>query len=171
MKLDARKYREALSKFGPKAAIFFTPPPKFRRWLEQKRLPRPLIRFLVANSLRSIVPFPGGSGGMWTPARIMIGNDEEPTLLDNGLFALGSAINGDIIVVDLTEDRVGFVSHDELWEHAPTNVRDIFVPVDQTLHEMLAGISLELWEWMAGTRTSRNYPVDYSSALVRGQRH
>lgn len=169
MKLDARKYREALSNLGPRPAVFVDAPPEFRRWLEEKRLPSSLVEFLIVNAVNDNIPFPGGSGGVWTPEDIMSLNERDSAILDGGLIALASAINFDFIVVDLAEgtDQVGFVSHDELWEDSPANVRDVYVPVDESIHEILDGISRELREWMAGTRTSPNYPIDYYSALDR----
>lgn len=170
MQLDATQYRLALANLGSKAAVFTDPPAHFRNWLVEKGLPGPLVDFLVANSIQSELPFPGGSGGMWTPEDIMELNDQESAILACGLLGLGNAINGDFIVLDLAPgtDSVGFVSHDELWgRNPPADVREIYSHVDNSIHEMLAGISLELREWQAGLRTTPDYPIDYGGALDR----
>ena len=171
MMLDSQKYREALSNLGPESAVFVEPPIHFREWLNEKRLPTELANFLVSNAIRDELPFPTGCGGMWTAQEIMELNDQEPAILGGGLFAVGNAINGDFIVLDLAEGAhgAGFVSHDELWEGPPRPVREFYVAVSESIHEMLAGISSELRAWIAGSRTGSNFPIDYCSALERTQ--
>lgn len=171
MKLNAQEYREALFHLGPEPPVFTQPSDSFREWLREKRLPVALMEFLIANSVRDNVPFPDGCGGVWAPEDIMALNDQESSILGSGLFAVGNTINGDFIVIDLLQDsQVGYVSHDELWENRPANVRQIFAVVDETIHGVLVGISSELREWIAGTRTTANYPIDYSGALERQQK-
>jgi len=160
VKLDPRKYREILSGLGPVAPVFTKPDDKFREWLSEKRVPTALATFLIENAVCKDVPFEGGCGGMWTPEDIMALNDQESAILACRLLALGNSTNGDFIAIDLTEgiDEVGFVSHDELWENPPGGVREIFIPVDKSIHEMLAGMS-----------GPDDYPADYSSAIERRQ--
>jgi hypothetical protein len=171
MRIDSPRYRDALSNLGPEPAVFTEPPTRFREWLNEKRLPTEFAEFLAGNTICDNLPFADGAGGIWTPADMMTLNDQESAILASGLFAVGNAINGDFIVIDLTEgnDQVGFVSHDELWENPPANVREIFVPVDRSIHEMLVGISSQLRAWMAGGSDEPNYPIDYCSALERKQ--
>jgi hypothetical protein len=169
MKLNSLKYRQALADLGPVSPTFCDPPAEFRNWLDAKGLPTALKDFLIANAVSAGLPFPGGSGGVWTPADIVILNDQESAMLADGLLAVANAINGDFIVVDLAEgvDQVGFVSHDELWERSPPPVRSIFAPVDASIHELLAGISHELRAWQGGPGEKRGYPIDYCSAIQR----
>jgi hypothetical protein len=173
MKLDSRQFREVLSNLGREAAVFTEPPIHYREWLMQRRLPTELVEFLVVNAVSDIVPFPNGCGGMYPPRIIMARNDEVPEVLACGLFVVGSAINGDFIVVDLLEgtDQAGFVCHAEFFGNPGINVREIFVPVDKSLPDMLAGMSGELHKWIGGKNAEQpdDYPTDYYSALDRAE--
>jgi hypothetical protein len=174
MLLDSAKYRSALSALGPRPANFVVPPPVFQEWLEAKSLPPALVRFLIENAVSEGLPFASGTGGMWTPDNIMALNDQESAILAAGLLAIGNTGNGDFIVIDLAEgvNGVGFVSHDELWDAAPTNVREIFISVDESIHLLLNGMASEdrRWKEASERQKERKYPVDYCSALVRKDR-
>lgn len=172
MKLNSQKYREALSKLGPTPAVFVEPPIHFREWLNAKLLPPVFVDFLVGNAIRDELPFPGGGGGAWTPQDMVDLNDQEAAILAGGFFAVGNAINGDFIVINLAEgcDEAGFVSHDELWEGPPRPVREFYVAVAESIDEMLAGISSRLRACITGSKISSNYPIDYCDALEREER-
>jgi hypothetical protein len=173
MALNAQKCRDALADLGPERPLFNDPPGDFRAWLAQKQLPADVVEFLLLTAVAENVPFPNGSGGMWTPRDIMVLNDQEADILAGSLLAVGNSTNGDFIVIDLRDEQrqAGFVGHDELarnYEEARSwgNVREIFAPVADSLDEMLAGMSDdhwkalrdETWEW-------GRYPRDYCDAL------
>lgn len=178
MKLNSERFREILAGLGPKPAVFTRPPDGYREWLVEKRVPPELVKFLVDNALGDIAPFPNGCGSMWTPDGVMAFNTKAPELLGCGLFAIGSAVNGDYIVIDVTPgtDRAGFVCHAEywhdFWEHPEVNVRKIFIPVDNSIHELLTGMSDELHGILDGTKDPERpdaYPTDYYAAEERQQ--
>ena len=169
MALNSQKYRDALAHLGQKRAVFTDPPEAFHAWLTEKQLPGDLVEFLLGTALAAAVPFPNGSGGMWTPRDVMDLNDQESAILSAGLFAVGSAVNGDFIVIDLRDERrqAGFVGHDELAESSSGDVRAIFVPVADSIDEMLVGMSGALWECFRSDAGEQNsYPCDYCDALT-----
>ncbi|HEY3965395.1 MAG TPA: hypothetical protein VGM05_12640 [Planctomycetaceae bacterium] len=162
MKLDAQKYREILRDSGSVTPTFAAPDEKFREWLSQKRVPLPLVEFLIENAVRDEVPIDSGCGGMWTPEGIMENNDQKSAILASGLLAVGHSIIGDFIAIDLTEgiDEVGYVSHEELRGDPPADIRDIFDPVAASIHEMLAEMAAE----------SDDYPAAQERRELRGGR-
>lgn len=167
MKLDPAKYRRALEQLGPERAQFIVPPTSFAKWLVDHAIPKEIATTLLENSFGNNLPWPNGCGGMW-PVQDIVGlNDQEASLLAAGLLAVGSAINGDFIVLDLLDPdhRAGFVSHDELWEHPPQDARTIYLPVADSLDEMLFGISRALRECMANEEIDEpSYPIDGNDA-------
>jgi hypothetical protein len=173
MALNAQKYRDALTHLGHEKPVFIDPPGAFRIWLAEKQLPGDVVEFLLGTAVAENVPFPNGCGGMWTPRDIMVLNDQESDILAGGLLAVGNSINGDFIVIDLRDDQrqAGFVGHDELarnYEAARSwgDVREIFVPVADSLHEMLVDMSGVLWAYFRGETSEQNhYPCDYCDAL------
>ncbi|SHI37811.1 hypothetical protein [Clostridium intestinale] len=52
-----------------------------------------------------------------------------------GLLIIGSGLNGDLIVFDLINQKVGYVFHDDLWEDESINPRDIFISLNCTIGE------------------------------------
>ena len=174
MALSAQGYRDALTHLGHEQPVFIDPPAPFRKWLAEKQLPCDVAEFLVGTALAAHVPFPNGCGGMWTPRDIMVLNDQESDILGGGLLALGTAVNGDFIVMDLHSElrQAGFVGHDELarnYEEARAwrDVREIFVPVAASLDEMLVCMSVALWGYFRGEAPEQSlYPCDYCDALL-----
>lgn len=53
--------------------------------------------------------------------------------LEADLLIIGSGLNGDFIVVDLNNLKVGYVFHDDFWEDSSINPRDIFINLDCTI--------------------------------------
>lgn len=49
------------------------------------------------------------------------------------LLIIGSGLNGDLIVFDLNNLKVGYVFHDDLWEDDSANPRDILVSLNCTI--------------------------------------
>ena len=52
-----------------------------------------------------------------------------------GLLIIGAGLNGDLIVLDLNNLKIGYVFHDDLWEDDSINPRDIFVSLNCTIGE------------------------------------
>ena len=175
MPLNAQNYRHALTRLGHEEPVFIDPPADFRKWLAEKQLPGDVVEFLLGTSVADNVPFPNGCGGMWTPRDIRVLNDQESELLAGGLLALGNAINGDFIVIDVRDEwrQAGFVGHDELarsYREARSwrDVREIFVPVAASLDVLLMGMAGALWaHYRGGAPEKKRYPCDYCDALKR----
>ena len=52
-----------------------------------------------------------------------------------GLLIIGAGLNGDLIVLDLNNLKIGYVFHDDLWEDDSINPRDILVNLNCTIGE------------------------------------
>lgn len=72
---------------------------------------------------------------------------------ENGLFIIGSGLNGDLITINLKNQYIGYVFHDELWEEDYDVIEDIYV-------ELPFGIEEFLTMAIAG----EEYPIDGSMA-------
>ncbi|WP_326514197.1 hypothetical protein [Clostridium intestinale] len=55
--------------------------------------------------------------------------------ISEGLLIIGSGLNGDLIVFDLINQKVGYVFHDDLWEDESINPRDILISLNCTIGE------------------------------------
>lgn len=75
--------------------------------------------------------------------------EENKRCIDNGLLIVGSGLNGDAIVVDLNNEEVGYVFHDELWEDEKVSPRDIFISLECNVSE-----------FYHNSLTIEDYPVD-----------
>jgi hypothetical protein len=175
MALDSQKYRDALAHLGDEQPVFVKPSAAFRAWLAKNRLPADVVDFLLKNAISKSLPFAGGAGGIWSLSDIMVLNDQEWSFLKGGFLAVGNAVNGDFIVVDLRDKRrrAGFVGHDELAgnyseaAHLQDDPRAIFVPVDDSLDGFLSGVSDSLRHSLRSDPLGQHdYPIDYCDALT-----
>lgn len=152
MRLMAELFRAAIGRLrGGEMVVFGADAPEFREWLQQRSLPAALVQFLLENSLSRHVSF-NGVGGMWTPADIIEWNEQEEALYPAGLIAVGSATNGDPIVIHFLEGAglAGFASHDLLCDEESQN---FYLPVARSIGEMLHGMT-----------TVEDFPRDYWDA-------
>ncbi|MCP8970103.1 hypothetical protein [Ectobacillus ponti] len=69
--------------------------------------------------------------------------------MDDGLLIVGSGLNGDAIVVDVNNEEVGYVFHDELWEDEAVRPREIFI-----------SLACSIAEFYYHSLTMDGYPVD-----------
>lgn len=58
-------------------------------------------------------------------------------------------MNGDFIVLDLENLKVGYVFHDDLWEDESVNPRDIFI-----------NLNCSIGEFYYNAVTVKDFPVD-----------
>ena len=61
--------------------------------------------------------------------------EENKKCISNGLLIIGSGLNGDFIVIELSTLKVGYVFHDEIWENESANVYDSFISLNCTIGE------------------------------------
>ncbi|MEH7238884.1 hypothetical protein [Bacillus sp. JJ1562] len=61
--------------------------------------------------------------------------EEHKRCIDNGLFIIGSGLNGDPIVLDINTNKTGFIFHDELWEDKEINPKEIYISLECSLPE------------------------------------
>lgn len=80
--------------------------------------------------------------------------DEQSTICTkNNLLVIGYGLNGDLLTFSLSNSKVGYVFHDELWEETFDEFEDIYV-------EMPFGIE----EFLEMAIENRNYPIDGTMA-------
>jgi hypothetical protein len=173
MALNSQRYRASLTRLGDEQPVFVEPSAAFRTWLVAKRLPEDVVEFVSENAIAENLAFRTGSGGMWPPQDIVDLNEQESSFLAGGFLAVGNTITGDFIVIDLRDPgrRAGFVGHDELAgnyaeaQHLKDDPRAIFVPVADSLDELLAGVSAALGEGFASDPPGQHsFPIDYCDA-------
>jgi len=82
--------------------------------------------------------------------------DENQACINNGLIIIGSGLNGDPIVLDLTTLTVGYVFHDELWEQES----DDYNPKEHSFIDLKCSIGA----FYLNIVTIDNYPVDAHQA-------
>lgn len=73
----------------------------------------------------------------------------------SGLLIIGSGLNGDPIVVNLSNGKVGYLCHDELWESETS-------PDIASLH---CELPYSLGDFYLGAVISEDFPVDFDEAL------
>ncbi len=61
--------------------------------------------------------------------------EEHKRCIDNGLLIIGYGLNGDPIVIDLNNKKIGYIFHDELWENEDVNPRDIYICLECSIPE------------------------------------
>lgn len=59
------------------------------------------------------------------------------------LLIIGSGLNGDLIVFDLNNLKVGYVFHDDLWEDDSINPRDILVSLNCTIGQFYYNLMID----------------------------
>jgi len=164
--IDHKKYREAILSFSSADITFEAPPAIFVEWLEQRKLPLDLSQFLIENALSEDVPLPGGAGAVWSPQTIMCRNDERPGLSTCSLLAIASAGNGDLIALDFDPNPtcIGFISYAEIGDCLASEIRSVYIPVAEPIHDFFRLMTEALQEWATTLADNPEYPVDYYSA-------
>jgi hypothetical protein len=156
MRIKPELYRKAVLQLPGKHRPQFTlGKVEYQKWLVEANIPSDLIQFLVQNALEAHAPFLD-CGGIMTPEDIMMTNTRENALLSSGLLQVGSAINGDPIVIDFTVvlGQTGYVSHDALWDPPGlSDPRTYFAPSARSIGEFLHGLT-----------SDDDFPIDYDSA-------
>lgn len=105
----------------------------------------------------------GGEVGCYTLYSVeeCLVNDDLPKLIDAGMFPIGYAANGDLLVLCFTEEKcaVGLVSHDLLWEE------------DCDPHKAYAKVTGSIDEFLWRASEGRYLPVDYYAATELLEMH
>ena len=124
-------------------------------WLNQSELPVELKAFLSGNSPKTELW--AGAGAIFEEKAIVKWNDDFPAPVKSGLLIIGSAANGDHIVLDFLEGHgaVGYLNHEQ--DVSVCEPRDFFVPVAKSIGEFLTEINDE----------DATLPEDYFEAVER----
>lgn len=83
-------------------------------------------------------------------------NVEFPRVIQAGLFIIGSAPNGDLIVVDLEKSpgAIGYLMHEQMY--SVQDIRSVFVPICGSVGEFISRINAD----------ERDLPNDYFEAIA-----
>lgn len=134
--------------------------PEVAQWLQSlHRLPPHFVSFLTDHSPKTELW--AGAGCVFDEATIMRRNTDFPGALQAGLFIIGSAPNGDLVVVDTEKSAgaVGYLMHERMYSEQ--NLRSLFIPICDSIGEFLSRINAD----------EHGLPNDYFEAVaVRGQR-
>jgi hypothetical protein len=71
----------------------------------------------------------------------------------NNLLVIGCGLNGDLLTVNLSNSKVGYVFHDELWDETYEMFEDIYVEMP-----------FEIEEFIRKAIENKNYPIDATMA-------
>jgi hypothetical protein len=135
MKASADEFRDAVEGFaGTKKGIWRKPSEKFVTWLADKRIPRWLQHQLVSGALAKTTHV--GVAYFYQPSRILKDTSKYPEMLRHGFLQIGSAFDGDPLVVQFRGDRgaTGYLSHEALWCDADER-EVLFLKVASTIGE------------------------------------
>jgi hypothetical protein len=153
MKIDQEKFTKAISKLPdePYKTVLYG---ENEKWLNEVGVPKELLDFFNEYSFKSFVKF--NKVTFNSPNEIVHENTEEQNqkIYEQGLLIIGSGLNGDPIVVNLTNGNTGFVSHDSLWEQGETvDVNEIYKELNESLGS-----------FFYKSMTDPEFPVDYYEA-------
>jgi hypothetical protein len=141
MKLSTALFDEVVQRLAQAGgATIGLAEPEVAHWLESlDELPRAFVDFLKHHSPKNEIW--AGAGFIFGEAVIMRRNKEFPRALQAGLFILGSAPNGDLIVVDVREPSgaVGYLMHERMY--SADDLRSLFAPVSESIGEFLYRIN------------------------------
>ena len=111
------------------------PPQDVANWLDKTSLPAELLSLLRYDWLQEGAYF----GHLYFMSARAIFNDEvRDDFLRQGFLNIGSAPNGDMLVICCDSDRceVGFITHEEWWEHKDA-LAEVYQPIARTLDTLL----------------------------------
>ena len=112
-----QEFRYAVEQFSEKRkGLWRRPRWQFVEWLQEQRVPAWLRRHVLDACLTRTTHV--GVAYFYSPGRIRKGNEDYPEIRKNGFFQIGSAFDGDPLVVQFRDDpgAVGYLSHDALWQ-------------------------------------------------------
>ena len=82
-----------------------------------------------------------------------IKNEQYSVCNENNLLIIGFGLNGDLLTINLKNNQVGYVFHDDLLEENYDEIADIYVELHYGIDKLL---ELAL--------SSKNYPIDGTMA-------
>lgn len=132
--------------------------PEVTRWLESLRLVPPrLVSFLRTHSPKTELW--AGAGCIFDEATIMRRNVDFPGVIQAGLFIIGDAPNGDLVVLDLEKSpgAIGYLMHEQMY--SVRDIRSLFVPICESVGEFISRINAD----------ERDLPNDYFEAIALRQ--
>jgi len=157
MELDEALFIEAIEKLKRKPSIHSLY--SFNEyWLKSVGIPESVVSFFNKYAFTSFAEF--GRVSFSSPNEIKNENtvEENQSLIANGLLIIGSGANGDPVVLDTQDGKVGFISHDILWEEEGCDPREIFAKMDETIGS-----------FYRQAVNNPEFPVDYYQALDNGK--
>lgn len=129
-------------------------------FLHKFSVPKELQDFIASNSFDK--PFKVGHIYYECTKDISVDNleNENKNCIHEKLLIIGSGLNGDPIVIDLSSLTVGFIFHDELWEDTSVKARSVHIDT---------GLSIGEFFWRAASQKD-DFPVDaYEAEQVYGK--
>ncbi|MCH6268887.1 SMI1/KNR4 family protein [Neobacillus citreus] len=125
--MDIGLFRKALEKIDKHNLIKVDFSSSTNKFLKDYQIPEDVISFLKEFSFKENIKFKHVNFDI---VNEMPENNQYKRCIDNGLFIIGSGLNGDLIVIDLNTRNIGYVFHDELWEDEDVNPREIYISLE-----------------------------------------
>lgn len=139
MNTHAESFVDALiGRFGSIRGLFRAPPANYVTWLRQKEVPAWLRRHLTRYALAKDQKV--GVVRLYAPSSIKRHNDRYPIMVRQGFLQVGSALNGDPVVVQFSRrsGKTGYLSHEELWSDESESPEQYFLPVSDSFGAFVA---------------------------------
>ncbi|MGJ7910125.1 hypothetical protein [Neobacillus sp. LXY-1] len=128
--MDIGLFRKALEKIDKRNLIKVDFSSSTNKFLKDYQIPEDVISFLKEFSFRENIKFKHVYFNFVNEMPENNLYEEHKRCIDNGLFIIGSGLNGDPIVIDLNTRNIGYVFHDELWEDGDVNPREIYISLE-----------------------------------------
>lgn len=80
-------------------------------------------------------------------------NEQYEICMENNLLIIGYGLNGDLLTLNLSNSKVGYVFHDELTEESFDEFQEIYVEMPLKIEEFIE-MAIE----------NKNYPIDGTMA-------
>ncbi len=78
---------------------------------------------------------------------------QETECSDNNLLVIGSGLNGDLLTINLKNNHVGYVFHDDLWKDNYSTIEDIY-----------RELPFEIEVFLQMVLETESYPIDGTMA-------
>lgn len=78
---------------------------------------------------------------------------QEAVCSENNLLVIGSGLNGDLLTINLKNNHIGYIFHDDLWEENYSTIEDIY-----------RELPLEIAFFLKMVFETETYPIDGTMA-------
>ena len=136
MKLDEDIFIELVKTHAEDKGVLGPCVKSTARWCEKNRLPDEIRHLFKTNMPKANIS--AGAGTLFDELNLIRWNEDFPEALHARLLIIGSAANGDHIVINMKDGSTGYISHENDWQQSP---RNYFVAVSPSIGSYLRDIN------------------------------